>query len=375
MYGRVLKKKIVKVKLTECYIGKPQLFSMFFTTQIHLIQILFFLISCKEVTFPLFPKGVSSVMTGWEGKRSLSATECQKCHTETHSQWKEGMHAKAWTDPLFQNAFRIERQEWCVNCHAPLQEQKKEFLTKNYSGESLLNEGINCVSCHVRKGKVLGFKNFENEFHEVIKFDYLSTSEFCENCHQFNFPRFEKKQIHYSTEPMQNTFTEWKNSSSTRTCQDCHYDGHKLLGNHTPERLKKDFSDIEYEFSDKGLLHISLRLKNNRAHILPTGDLFHSIQLEIGTDPNYKTIHYRKKWARTYGIGNISGNTFWNRTLIRNTGLTPNDELISLTIDAPNSNKPLYARLVYYFHDEELGGRNDLPSKEKMFVIREKVLR
>ena len=89
---------------------------------------------------------------------------------------------------------------------------------------------------------------------------------------------------------MQNTFTEWKNSSSTRTCQDCHYDGHKLLGNHTPERLKKDFSDIEYEFSDKGLLHISLRLKNNRAHILPTGDLFHSIQLEIGTDPNYKTI-------------------------------------------------------------------------------------
>ncbi|HMZ64855.1 MAG TPA: multiheme c-type cytochrome [Leptospiraceae bacterium] len=340
-----------------------------------IVIILFFSLYCNEMKPPLFPKGVSSVETGWEGKRSLSSKECQSCHNQTHLEWKDGMHAKAWTDPLFQNAFKIERQEWCVNCHAPLSEQKKEFLDNSNSDKSLLAEGINCASCHVREGKVLGFQNFKNDFHEVIKFDSLSTSEFCENCHQFNFPRFEKNKIHYSNEPMQNTYSEWKNSNSSRTCQDCHYDGHRLLGNHNPERLEKDFSEIEYEFFEKGLLHISLRLKNNRAHILPTGDLFHSIQLEIATDPEYKHFHYRKKWARIYGIGNIGGNTFWNRKLIRNTGLTPNEELISLTIDAPNSNKPLYARLVYYFHDEELGGRNDLPSKEKMYVIREKILR
>ncbi|MBK8399160.1 MAG: hypothetical protein IPL26_28455 [Leptospiraceae bacterium] len=338
------------------------------------IQVWFFLflfVSCKQVDNPIFPKGIFSVTTGWEGKRSLSSGECKFCHNKTHSEWKEGMHAKSWTDPLFQNAFRIERQEWCVNCHAPLSEQKKEFISGNYSDESLLNEGINCVSCHVRNGKVLGFKNFKNEFHEVIKYEYLSTSEFCENCHQFNFPIFEKNKIHYSQEPMQNTFAEWKISSSTRSCQDCHYDGHRLLGNHDPKRLLKDFSDIQYEFSEKGLLHISFQLKNNRAHILPTGDLFHSIQLEIATDKDYKNIHFRKKWARKYGIGNIEGNTFWNRKLIQNSGFTPEDENISLTIDSPTSAKVLFVRLVYYFHDEELGGRNDLPPKEKMYIIRE----
>jgi hypothetical protein len=342
-----------------------------------ILLILLFLVSCNKTTLPLFPKGVSSVTTGWEGKQSLSAKECKGCHEETHKDWKEGMHGKAWTDSLFQNAFRIEPQEWCVNCHAPLSEQKREFLDKGKgnSDKSLLAEGINCVACHVRNGKVLGSRNFKDEYHEVIQFDYLSSSEFCENCHQFNFPRFQKDKIHYSTEPMQNTFTEWKNSGITRTCQDCHYDGHKLLGNHNPERLKKDFSEIEYEFSEKGLLHISLKLNKNRAHILPTGDLFHSIQLEIATDPNYKHMHYRKKWARTYGIGNIGGNTFWNRTLIRNTGISPDEDNISLTIDAPTPKKTLYARLVYYFHDEELGGRNDLPLEQRMFVIRDKILK
>lgn len=340
----------------------------------YIFLFILFLFYCKEITIPLFPKGVSSVKTGWEGKQSLSASECKKCHTTSHSEWQEGMHAKAWIDPLFQNAFKIEKQEWCINCHAPLEEQKKEFLSTNTSDKSLLAEGINCASCHVRQGKVLGLKNFKNEYHEVIQFDYLSKSEFCENCHQFNFPRFTKNQIHYSNEPMQNTFTEWKNFSSSRSCQDCHYDGHRLLGNHDPERLRKDFSGIDYEFSEKGLLHISLKLKNNRGHILPTGDLFHSIQLEIATDPSYQNMHYRKKWARTYGIGNIGGNVFWNRTLIRNTGITPDEDNISLTIDAPTSKKNLYARLVYYFHDEELGGRNDLPPNRKMFVIQERIL-
>jgi hypothetical protein len=215
------------------------------------LLILLFLVSCNKTALPLFPKGVSSVTTGWEGKRSLSAKECKTCHEQSHHEWEEGMHSKAWTDPLFQNAFRIEPQEWCVNCHAPLLEQKKEFLSKEDTDKSLLAEGINCAACHIRDGKILGSKNIKNEYHEVIQFDSLNTSEFCENCHQFNFPRFQKDKIHYSKEPMQNTFTEWKNSKTTRTCQDCHYDGHKLLGNHNPERLRNDFSvEIEYEFSE-----------------------------------------------------------------------------------------------------------------------------
>ena len=349
------------------FIKKRNLFFSF-------IGFLIFFCNCNQIPVPIFPKGVSSVVTGWEGKRDLSSKECKNCHSVSHAEWQEGMHSRAWIDPLFQNAFAQERQEWCIHCHAPLQEQKNEFINPK-KGYNLLNEGINCVSCHVRDGKVLGFKNLKNDFHEVIRFDYLKTSEFCENCHQFNFPRFSGKEIHYSKEPMQNTYVEWRNSISGRTCQDCHYDGHKLLGNHNPERLLKDFSDIEYEFSEKGLLHISFLINKNRGHVLPTGDLFHSIQLEVSLDSKFKTIYYKKKWARIYGLGKIGENVFWNRKLISNHGIQPEQDKINLTIDAPSQNKILYIRLVYYFHDQELGGRVELPPKEKLFVIREKMLK
>lgn len=339
------------------------------------IFILILIVNCHSEPKPIFPKGLSSVETGWEDKRSLSAKECMQCHKDTHREWSEGMHAKAWIDPLFQNAFKLEPRQWCINCHAPLSRQKIEFYTPTYTDKALLNEGINCAACHVREGKVLGSKNFKDEFHEVVKSDYISTSQFCENCHQFNFPRFENEKIHYSKEPMQNTFEEWKHSGSSRECQSCHYDGHRLLGNHDTERLLKDFSEIEYEFSGKGLLFLNFALTSKRAHILPTGDLFHSIQFEVSKDPQFKKIYYRKRWSRYYGLGSLGGNTFWNRSLIRNTGIRPEEENITITIDAPPDDSPLYARIVYYFHDEELGGRNDLPEDKKMTVIRQTVIK
>jgi hypothetical protein len=199
-----------------------------------------------------------------------------------------------------------------------------------------------------RNGKILGFKNFKNEFHEVIAFHYLSSSEFCASCHRFNFPKFIDKKVRYSNEPMQNTYNEWKKSRSFRICQSCHYEGHRLLGSHNPERLKKDFSSIEYEFLEKGLLWVRINFKQNRAHTLPTGDLSRSIQLEISKDKNYKKIYYRKKWARQYGIGKVSGNTLWNRSLIKNSGIRQDENYVSIIIDSPPKNINLYARLVYY---------------------------
>ena len=118
-------------------------------------------VDCKnEPRTPLFPKGVQPVLTGYEvSPEKLSSSHCKSCHKETHSQWEKSLHSKAWTDPIFQEAFKIEKMEWCINCHAPLNSQKQEYLKqKTQGGYSLLDEGINCAACHVREGKVLGSK-------------------------------------------------------------------------------------------------------------------------------------------------------------------------------------------------------------------------
>ncbi|MDX1960964.1 MAG: multiheme c-type cytochrome [Leptospiraceae bacterium] len=331
-----------------------------------LLFYLLLLLSCREKE-PIFSKGVKPVVTGLETLQSLSSKECLGCHKEVHPE--EDMHSKSWIDPLFQKAFSIEKRDWCIHCHAPLVEQKKEFFS-NLQTKSLLEEGINCVSCHVREGKVLGSMNFKNEYHEVVLEERLNKSEFCAGCHQFNFPIFANGTFHYSEEPMQNTYEEWKNFQETRTCQSCHYKGHKVLGTHN--RLEKDFYDLALERDNNGLLFIEFHAKENRAHNLPTGDLFHSIQLELSHDSKYQKIFYKKKWARFYGAGKNSLGSFWNRSQIKNSSITPNEIDFHITVDDPMTD--VYARLVYYFHDDELGGKLILSKEYKEKVLLEKKL-
>lgn len=301
--------------------------------------------------------------TGLE-KKALYSSECRNCHKTVYEEWKNSLHSQSWTDPLFQKAFEVEKKEWCIHCHSPLEEQKKEYFAD--SSKQLLEEGINCVACHVREGVVLGSKNFENEYHKVIKSDLLYESEFCGNCHQFNFPRFQNNQIHYSKEPMQNTYFEWKETNPERNCQSCHYEGHLLLGTHSKNRLQKDFTHFKAEISEKGLLHVSFDLPKKRGHILPTGDLYHSLEVRVVTT---NSVFFSKKWARFYKVGESEKGEIWNRSLKKNTGLRPEEEHISLTLDTPET-KEFKVEFVYHFHDEELGGKLNLKEEKKKVIIK-----
>ena len=328
-------------------------------------------VDCKnEPRTPLFPKGVQPVLTGYEvSPEKLSSSHCKSCHKETHSQWEKSLHSKAWTDPIFQEAFKIEKMEWCINCHAPLNSQKQEYLKqKTQSGYSLLDEGINCAACHVREGKVLGSKNLKLEAHEVIDFPYLKTSEFCENCHQFNFPIFKNKQIHYSTEPMQNTYAEWKNLNSDKTCQSCHYEEHELIGPSHREWMKDLFSNFSVEEVKKGILSISFELDSRRAHTIPSGDLFHSLSFQASLKKDFSILIFEKKWARFYRIAKNKDGIFWDRDLKRNTGILGSETKINLSFDIPE-NKKVHLRLVYFYHDEHLGGKTNLSKEQRELVI------
>lgn len=322
------------------------------------IFILFIIIQCSQDPIE-FDKGVRSVRTGWENEKyKLSSEYCKNCHLSSHNHWKDSSHAKSWKNPLFQRSYSLEPSPWCINCHAPLYIQKEEIYemkNTNFGNSYLADEGINCAVCHVRGGKIYGHRMNINPSHEVVMAKNLSSPEYCAGCHEFHFPITKNGKFIFSEEIMQGTYSEWKDSGQKKTCIQCHWKDHELNGPHTPEFLKKMISDIQVEFIDSSLLRISFSILRKRAHNFPSGDLFRSLVLEVSGDSNFKNMIFSRKFARFFGMGKADTDSIWNRTLVSNSTIPFNQDEISTTIDIP-SQKILYVRIMYYFHDPELGG-------------------
>jgi len=341
-----------------------------------LIFLFAFFFSCENSAYVppsvLFTRGLQPVETGLEEKTAgLSSSACIKCHSRSHSQWAAGMHAKAWKDPLFQRAYAIEPRNWCVHCHAPLRSQAEELKSSGKDG-SLLAEGINCAGCHIRNGKILGLREYPDAPHKIEVSSYLSRSEFCAECHQFNFPIFHGEEVQYTEHPMQNTWREWKESGYEQDCQFCHYDGHSLKGPHSGGWLADHFSNFTFDFPGREVLSIRFEVDEGRAHRLPTGDLFKSLALEISPFENFEKVIFIKQWARRYGLGQLSGGTFWNRSLLSDSSLTANQTSVNITIDVPSSG-PLFARLIYRHNDPRLGGPVSASIENEIVILSRKV--
>lgn len=318
---------------------------------------------------PLFHNGVAAVDTGLpDDSPLLSARACIDCHRETHAEWSAGMHAQSFTDPLYRAGFAGEPRMWCVHCHSPLKQQKT-IVQANLRGESvsaaLAEEGINCAGCHIRNGGLVGAREMDCEAGRVKAQAGFGSAQFCAECHQFNFPAHHREEITYTDRPMQNTYAEWQASGTKAECGGCHYEGHRLIGPHTPGELAKRFDPIALEL-DGELLHVRIEVQE-RGHVFPSGDLFHSLAFELARDAAFRERVFVHKWARFFGMGPVSGPLFWNRRLVRNSGIRPEESALTLTTDAPAG--PLYARLIYYFHDEDLGGRSAAPRERQSSVI------
>ena len=323
-----------------------------------------------------FDKGLGPVTTGWENQpEKLRAAYCLGCHERAHKEWSEGLHSQAWTDELFKEAFSHEERLWCVHCHAPLTTQRDIYLASKKEGaylsesdSGLLDEGINCASCHVRAGQILGAHPNTNDDHPVVVSEYLGEAAFCADCHQFNFPRFKDGGFTYTHQPMQDTYREWQASDVQTPCASCHYlEGHRLSGPHDVEWMRSKFHDVEHQVEDDMLLSIRFEV-DPRGHITPSGDLFHSLAFEVSTTPDFKKLFSQKRWARFYRRGFYEQGVIWNRELSRNAGLTPEQSVVALTVDIPPQG-PVHARLVYHYHDERLGGRNPLPFDKRTLVL------
>lgn len=330
-----------------------------------ILLVLWSLLHCKQVNFN---KGENPILTGWEDSpQKLHSAYCANCHSDVHSNWKNSIHAKSWSNELFQKSFQTEKLDWCVHCHAPLTYQKLEYKNGSYNS-NLLEEGINCAVCHVRGGQIYGPNWNWNSSHFVVKDSNFNRSEFCAGCHQFNFPILKNGEMQFSEVPMQNVFHEWQNSQVSKQCQGCHWKKHDLKGPNDIQWMKSLFSSLEWERNSESTISIRFSILKERAHSLPEGDLFRSLVLQVAKSSHFQEIVFEKKFARKYNKAFRNSSHIWNRELQENSSISPETSIISFTIDYPYSEPPKI-RLIYYLHDPDLGGTND--SDKFYYILKE----
>ena len=246
-----------------------------------------FLSNCTEKNPHGFSKGLMPIK--WEGKLE-SSKECGNCHKEIYEEWKTTRHRVAFTNELYKESHEREPLTWCVNCHAPMVKTNGDL--EKIEDRVFTEEGISCIVCHKRGDKILtAHTPSKPKEHEYIEVKEMKRSEFCENCHQFNFPvgtgNVPHKNFKYSNQPMQNTFTEWQMSYfyGKETCQDCHmqpkegYKTHFFPGGHNRDYLSKSFSVSLSKVSNSS---IKLTVIGKRlGHAFPTGDLFRTLIVKL----------------------------------------------------------------------------------------------
>ncbi len=153
-------------------------------------------------------ENISPLTNSWEiavphqetpkGLSSMNAKECGVCHKQHYDEWKLSTHAHAWTDMQFQSELKKESSPFmCINCHIPLQNQQEFIVVGLIDGDiykpvkkknpkfnkSLQQEGITCVSCHMRNNAIIGTTGTTNAPHKTIKDSKFLSEQLCISCH------------------------------------------------------------------------------------------------------------------------------------------------------------------------------------------------
>jgi hypothetical protein len=177
-----------------------------------------------------------------------------------------------------------------VHCHAPLAEQRDQALLGDSSAPALLEEGVNCATCHLREGEILTGRApsaAAREAHPIRHEPRLRTADFCGGCHEFHMPDFDKPGHPDTSLLMQKTVTEWRASGAARrgeTCQSCHMAGgsHGFPGAHDLS-LVRGALELEWRWSTSTRLCAVIRARNT-GHSTPTGDPFRRLRLQVCQD-------------------------------------------------------------------------------------------
>ncbi len=268
--------------------------------------------------FELFSQGRGPIETSRAGAEN-SAEQCRSCHAAQYREWRSSRHSMAWTNDFFQFDYRKSRKQWCRNCHIPLVAQQKD----DSAAITLRNEGINCITCHVRGETFFAKSKRPKSPHNTKPLATFGDDRFCEGCHQFNFPRFEEsgELKNYTEEPMQNTVAQFRAGPyvQSHTCRDCHARspaGHSYAGAHDLNMLRQALAFRVCRTSER----VHTRLINQGAgHNVPTGDVHRHIAVKAwrsNTPENLVEAFYGRRFKPIVEGGKV---TIWDSSLPPNT--------------------------------------------------------
>ena len=187
-----------------------------------------------------------------ESERSLAPEVCGTCHADRYEEWRTSLHAQAFSPGLVGQllTFDAAQAAGCMECHAPLAEQRLAFEAARArneahspAGQGLAAAGNGCAGCHLRGHRRFGPPDRETgatgpggvdaPHGGVFRTADFEASEFCGTCHQF------PQAAAVNGKPLQNTYAEWRTSPASArgiTCQGCHMPDRRHLwrGIHDP---------------------------------------------------------------------------------------------------------------------------------------------
>ncbi len=212
---------------------------------------------------PLHPQGPPPEQWS-EVEQSLNPESCAECHADKYEEWKTSLHAHAMSPGFVGQIMTYNTQSAndCMECHAPLAEQKQAFAEARARGkghlpsaQGLAAAGNSCAGCHIRENKrygppqrdtgLTGQSDPEFPHGGVFRTADFEKSDFCASCHQF------PQEYAINGKPLENTVFEWQASPQAAagiSCQNCHMPDRKHLwrGIHDPEMVKGGL-EVKYD--------------------------------------------------------------------------------------------------------------------------------
>ncbi|MBF0171187.1 MAG: hypothetical protein HQK87_08890 [Nitrospinae bacterium] len=229
---------------------------------------------------------------------------CLSCHGDIGKRWKESMHARSTSDPIFVASYYEahyrsggKAEKLCLRCHAPTAAQTGATMLDDIPA----TDGISCDFCHSVKDLTgnpekpfvldLGVTKYgpnkkgDVKQHTVAYSELHGKADFCASCHEYKM----------NGVGIMTTFSEWKESvyaEEGKPCQSCHMpevkgrvaDGvtsergekvfsHDLAGSHSIAQLKKALALKITRIDRKDdRMTVSVDLTNSGSgHRVPTG--------------------------------------------------------------------------------------------------------
>lgn len=265
------------------------------------------------------PAGFSDI------ENSLLPEDCGTCHEDQFTEWMTSRHSRAmgpgivgqlnppWLEP--------ETVEVCLDCHAPLGEQRLFTRTKNggmagnlHRQKDLTEQGVTCAGCHVRDHvrygpSPRGERVEEPPHNGFVEVPNFGSSEFCKPCHQFG-----PEDNRVMGKLLEDTYMQWEQSRFAKEgvrCADCHMPDRRHLwrGIHDPEMVQKG---VTIQAEKRGL-EIEVAVTNtNVGHFFPTY-VTPQVQVKGTVVVDGVAKHTSTHWIGWYVELNLSGERYDTR--------------------------------------------------------------